>query len=655
MLVDIEDGRATRLRGNPEHPVTRGFLCAKVTKYLDREYSPERLLYPQKQVGVKGRGAKFERISWDEALGTIADRLTKIAAEFGGEAVLPYSYAGTMGLLNNASMDRRFFHRLGASRLDRTICSSTGAAGLVAAMGSRYSLDTEAFAQAKFIIAWGMNIHGTNVHLWPFIVEARRAGAKFVVIDPIKTRTASLADRHFAILPGSDLALVLGMVHVIVRDGLEDADYVAKYTEGFEELRTLAASYTPERVAELTGLIAEDVVWLAREYAAAKPAAIKLGYGVARGEFSGTAVQAIAGLPALVGAWRQMGGGLQMSTSQVFQFNRIALEIPELQPHPTRIANMSELGKLLTETNDPPVKAMVAYNSNPAAVAPNQRRVLRGLAREDLFTVVLDHLQTDTADYADILLPATTFLEHTDLYFAWGHHYLQLARPVVEAPGEAKSNVEVFRMLGRRMFGDACFEASEDEMIRQALASGHKFMDGVTLERLERDAFVRLNIGEHFLPFAEGGFETPSGKLRFVVQEYEAPAESRSGDAALRAKYPLEMLSSKNESSMNSTFGYRDGTDAETGTVHLHQDDAAARGIEDSDRVRVFNDRGALLLKARVDGAVREGVVRIPSTRWAKRSEDGFSVNVLTSERLADLGGGPALYNCLVQVEKCAD
>ncbi len=655
MLVDIEDGRATRLRGNPEHPVTRGFLCAKVTRYLDREYSPNRLLYPQKRVGSKGRGAKFERISWDEALGSIADRLKAVAAEFGGEAIVPYSYAGTMGLLNNASMDRRLFHRLGASRLDRTICSTTGSAGLVAAQGSRYSMDTEAFAQAKFVIAWGANIHGTNVHLWPFIVEARRAGAKFVVIDPIKTRTAGLADRHFAILPGSDLALVLGMVHVIVREGLEDADYVARYTEGFAELKALAAAYTPERVAELTALAAEDVEWLGREYATSKPAAIKVGYGVARGEFSGLAVQAIAGLPALVGAWRHAGGGLQLSTSQVFQFDRAALERPDLQPHGTRMANMSELGKLLTETNDPPVKALVVYNSNPAAVAPNQKRVLRGLAREDLFTVVLDHLQTDTADYADILLPATTFLEHTDLYFSWGHHYLQLARPVIEAPGEAKSNVEIFRLLGQRMFGDACFRDSEEEMIERALASGHRFMEGVTLERLEREASVRPNIGETFLPFAEGGFETPSGRLRFVSREYEAPAESRGGDAALRTKYPLEMLSSKNENSMNSTFGYRDGTDAETAAVHLHREDAGARGIEEGDRVRVFNDRGALLLKARVDGAVRQGVVRIPSTRWAKRSDDGLSVNALTSDRLADMGGGPALYNCLVQVEKCAD
>lgn len=655
MLVDIEDGRATRLRGNPGHPVTRGFLCAKVTKYLDREYSPDRLLYPQKRIGAKGRGAQFARIPWDEALDTISARLKRIAKEFGSEAILPYSYAGTMGLLNGSSMDRRFFHRLGASRLDRTICASTGAAGLTAAMGSRYGLDPEQFAQSKFIIVWGANVHGTNVHLWPFIVEARRAGAKLVVIDPVRTRTASLADRHFAIYPGSDLALVLGMVHVIVRDGLEDADYVARHTEGFDELRTLAASYAPSRVAELTGISAGEIEWLAREYATTSPAAIKLGYGTARGEFSGAAVQAIAGLPALVGAWRQAGGGLQMSTSQAFQFDRVALERPDLQPHATRMLNMSELGTVLTEVSDPPVKAMVVYNSNPAAIAPDQRRVLSGLAREDLFTVVLDHLQTDTADYADILLPATTFLEHTDLYLAWGHYYMQLARPAIPAPGEAKPNVEIFRMLGQRMFGDTCFHETDDEMIRKALASGHKFMDGITLERLEREAFVRLNIDGPFLPFAQGAFDTPSGKLRFVAQEYRPATESRRGDTELREKYPLELVSSKNDNSMNSTFGFRAAVDEETAVVHLHLQDAEAREIQHGDAVRVFNDRGQLLMQASVDNHVRPGVVRIPSTRWLKHSVDGYSVNALTSERLADMGGGPALYNCLVQVKKCAD
>jgi anaerobic selenocysteine-containing dehydrogenase len=659
LLVEIDGERATRLRGNPEHPVTQGFLCAKVTKYLDREYSPDRLLYPQKRIGPKGAGARFERIAWDEALDTITARLRNVADEFGSEAILPYSYAGTMGLLNNAGMDRRFFHRLGASRLDRTICSSTGGAGLTAAQGSRYSTEPEQFAQSKFIIAWAANIHGTNVHLWPFIVEARRRGATLVVIDPLRTRTAALADRHFAIHPGSDLALVLGMVHVIVGEGFEDADYVARYTSGFAELRELAKPYTPQRVSELTGMAAEDIVWLARSYATTQPAVIKLGYGVQRSEFGGATVQAIAGLPALVGAWRKAGGGLQLSTSQAFQLNRAALEMPELQPRDTRILNMSSLGQVLTEVNDPPVKALVVYNSNPAAIAPDQNAVLRGLARTDLFTVVLEQVQTDTADYADIVLPATTFLEHTDLYWSWGHHYMQLARAVLAAPGEAKSNVETFRALAMRMgFEDACFRDSEDDMMRAALASGHKYVEGITLDRLEGEPFVRLNVaaaGEPFLPYANGGFETASGKLEFGRFGHTPATESRSGDKELRSRFPLEMISSKNDDSMNSTFGYRDAVDRETAVIHLHPEDAAQREIQTGDRVTVRNDRGVLDLTAEVNETVRPGVVRIPSTRWARRAEDGRSVNVLTSNRLTDMSGGPTFYNCLVEVERCGD
>jgi len=668
MLVQVEDGRATKLRGDPEHPVTRGFLCGKVAKYLDRQYSPDRLLYPQKRVGEKGEG-RFERISWDEALDTIAERLGAVARGFGSEAILPYSYAGTMGLLNRDGMDRRFFHRLGASRLDRTICSSTGGAGLTATQGLRYGTEPEQFRDSKFILAWGANIHGTNIHLWPFIVEARRKGAKLYVIDPLRTRTAALADRHFRINPGSDLALALGMAHVIIGEDLYDHDYVARHTSGFEELRDLVCGYDPERVAALTGIAKEDVVQLAREYAGTRPSVIRLNFGMQRSERGGAGVRAIAALPALTGSWKQAGGGLQLSVSQAFQLNRAGLEMPELQMRSelgraARVVNMAELGSALTELDSPPVKAMVVYNSNPAAIAPNQNLVLRGMRRADLFTVVLEQTQTDTADYADILLPATTFLEHTDLYASYGHYYMQLGRPVVEAAGEARSNVQVFRALAERMgFDDACFKESEDDMIRSLLASGHSFLDGISFERLEREHSVRLNVsapGEPFLPFANG-FGTASGKCEFGAEtlEYAPPVESRHGDAALRRKYPLEFLSSKNDDSMNSTFGYRAAVDAETALLHMHADDAAVRGIQTGDRVRVFNDRGSLLLTADVRAGeasmVPPGVARAPSTRWGKRAADQRNANVLTSERLTDIGGGPTFYNCLVQVERCGD
>jgi len=665
MLVQVENGQATRLRGNPDHPVTRGFLCGKVARYLDREYSPERLLYPQKRIGAKGEG-RFERISWDEALDTIAQRLTATAREFGSESVLPYSYAGTMGLLNNAGMDRRFFHRMGASRLDRTICSSTGGAALTATLGFRYGTEPEQFRESKLILAWGANIHGTNIHLWPFIVEARRNGAKLVVIDPVRTRTAGLADWHIPIHPGSDLALALGMMHVIIGENLHDADYVARYTNGFDELRELVKQYEPERVSALTGIASQDIVQLAREYATTRPAVIRLNYGVQRSDRGGAAVRAITALPALTGSWREVGGGLQLSTSQAFQFNRPGLEMPELQKRSplgreARIVNMSELGKALTELDAPPVKAVVVYNSNPVAIAPNQNLVLRGLRRTDLFTVVLEQFQTDTADYADIVLPVTTFLEHTDVYLAYGHYHLQLARPAVKAPGETRSNVEIFRALALRMgFEDACFQDSEDDMIRMLLNSGHAFLNGITLERLDREHSVRLDTsppGEPFLPFAQGGFGTPSGKCEFGAQslDYTAPLESRFGDGALLRKFPLELISSKNDDSMNSTFGNRPATDHDTSIVHLNSSDAQSRGIRTGDRVRLFNDRGSLLLQAEVDGVVQPGVARAPSVRWPKRSPDGRSANALTSDRLTDIGGGPTFFSCLVEVERCGD
>ena len=654
MLVNVEDGTLTKLRGNPDHPVTRGFLCGKVAQYLEREYSPQRLLYPRKRTGKKGEG-RFERIGWDEALDTIAKKLGALADEFGPESILPYSYAGTMGLLNGSGMDRRFFHRLGASRLDRTICSSTGGAGLTATLGFRYGTEPEQFSRAKFIIAWGANIHGTNVHLWPFIVEAKRNGAKLIAIDPVRTRTAALADRHLRVNPGSDLALALGLMHVIIGEKLHDGDFLEKFTNGFDALAKRARAYDPERVAALTGIAKEDIVQLARDYATVRPAVIRANYGLQRSERGGAAVRAIAALPALTGSWKEVGGGLQLSTSQAFQFNRKALEMPELGPK-ARTVNMSELASALTTLDEPPVKAIVVYNSNPAAIAPDQNRVLKGFRREDLFTVVLEQFQTDTADYADILLPSTTFLEHTDIYLAYGHYHLQLARPAITAPGEAKSNVDVFRELAGRMgLEDQCFKDSEDDMIRALLNSGHPFLQGITLERLDRERSVRLNVPTPFLPFAEGDFGTASGKCELDVPDYVPPVESRFGDESLRKKFPLEFVSSKNDDSMNSTFGNRDSVDKQTSVLHIATEDAEPRGIRTGDLVRAFNERGSLVLTAEVDGVVGRGVVRAPAVRWAKRSQDGRSVNALTSERLADMGGGPTFYSCLIEVEKCGD
>jgi anaerobic selenocysteine-containing dehydrogenase len=664
VLVTVEDGRATKLRGNPEHPVTRGFLCGKVAQYLEREYHPNRLLYPMRRVGAKGERT-FERITWDEALDAIVTRLRTIADEFGPESILPYSYAGTMGLLNNAGMDRRFFHRLGASRLDRTICSSAGGVGLTQALGYRYGTEPEQFRHSKLILAWGANILGNNVHLWPFITEARRNGARLYVIDPHRNRTGAAADRHYFINPGSDMALALAMMHVIAGENLHDADYVARHTAGFDGLRERVKQWTPGRAAELTGISAEEIVALAREYATTQPSAIRVNYGVQRSERGATAVRTIALLPALTGSWKHVGGGLQLSTSQAFQVNRAGLERADLQQkslgREARIVNMSTLGHALNELSDPPVKAIVVYNSNPAAIAPNQNAVMRGFHRDDLFTVVLEQFPTDTADVADIVLPVTTFLENTDLFLAYGHYYLQFARPALDPPGECRSNVEIFRRLALRMgFDDACFHDTEDDMIRTLLGSGHPFLEGITLDRLEREHSVRLNVapaGDPYLPFAEGNFGTPDGKchLDFDALDYVPPIESRHGDAALRAKFPLELISPKNDDSMNSTFGHRDAVDRQTATLFLSSTDAAARGIQNDDLVRVFNDRGSCTLTASVDGRVRAGVVSAPSVRWSKRSPGGRGINAVTSERLTDYGGGATFYSCLVEVERIGD
>ena len=664
VLVTIDGDKATKLRGDPQHPFTKGFLCAKVARYLEREYSPQRLLYPLRRTGRKGEG-RFVQVSWDEALDEISIRLKRICVKYGPEAVLPYSYAGTMGLLQGAGMDRRFFHRLGASRLDRTICAATGNAGLTEALGFRYGTDPEQFRHAKLIVAWGANIHGTNVHLWPFIAEARRNGAKLYTIDPVTTRTATLADKHFPLYPGSDLALALGMIHVLIGEGLTDADYIARHTSGFDSLKKRAAEYPPEKVEALTGIPKREIVELARDYGSLRPAAIRLNFGMQRSERGGKATRVIALLPALTGSWKEPGGGLFLSTSQAFVFNRAGLEMPDLQMkslgREARLVNMSELGKVLTELKEPPVMGLVVYNSNPGAIAPNLNLVRAGLRRLDLFTVVMEHFQTDTADYADFVLPATTWLEHTDLYYAYGHYYLQMARPALDAPAETKSNLEIFRLLAKRMgFDDGCFDETEDDMMRTALDSGHAHMDGITLERLERERSIRLNLspaGAPFLPFAEGGFGTADGKcdLRAETLAYTPPVESRLGDKWLRRSYPLELVSSKNDNSLSSTFGFRSDVDRQTAVLAMHWDDAEQRDIVTGDTVRVFNGRGSCLLTARVDGSVRPGVVRAPSVRWAKKALDRQNSNVLTSDRLTDIGGGPVFHSCLVQVEKCAE
>jgi anaerobic selenocysteine-containing dehydrogenase len=677
VLITVDEGTATKIQGDPAHPVTRGFLCAKVAKYLDRVYSPDRVLYPMKRVGAKGpspqgKASPFKRISWDQALDEIAGRFRKIVAEFGSEAILPYSYGGTLGVLNGAGMDRRFFHRLGASQLDRTICSAAGNAGMKSVLGGSLGTEPEQFSQSRYIIAWAANIHGNNVHLWPFVEEARRKGAKLVVIDPYRTRTARCADWYLPINPGTDAALALGMMHVIINERLHDADYVARYTSGFNELREKVQQYTPNLVAKWTGISSADIVKLAREYATVRPAAIRLNYGVQRSENGGMATRAVAMLPCITGSWKEIGGGFQMSISGAFELNREAIKRTDLMEkslgRPARMVNMVELGKALNNLDEPPVQAMFVYNSNPAAVCPNRNDVVRGLLRPDLFTVVHEQFFTDTTDYADIVLPATTFFEHKELQTSYGHYFLQVSEQAIEPLGECRSNVETFRALAQRMgFEDACFEDSVHQMIDQALVSPNPWLQGIDRARLERESQVRLNFGDQssiakpFLPFANGNFLTKSGKAELYSEALKAqgldpvldfipPTESRHTHEA--AAFPLELLARKPDNFLNTTFSNLPTvqTMEEMGLLEMSANDAGPRGIRDGDNVRVFNHRGEILLKARVGGVVQPGVVSA-KLYWAKFTQGNRNINVLTSEKLTDLGNSATFYSVLVEVE----
>src|ERR1700734_453356 len=683
VLITVEDGRATKIQGDPGHPVTQGFLCAKVAKYLDRVYSPDRVLYPMRRITPKGNATAsneaWQRITWDEALDEISERFRNITAEFGPEGILPYSYGGTLGALNGGSMDRRFFTRLGASELERTICSSAGEAGLESVMGVKLGTEPEQFVNSRYIIAWASNIHGNNVHLWPFIAEARRRGAKLVVIDPYRTRTAACADWYLPINPGTDAALALAMMHVIIGEGLHDADYVARYTLGFDQLREKVKAYPPERAAQWTGIAAEDIRKLAREYAAIRPAVIRVNYGVQRSEGGGMATRAISMLPCITGSLKEAGGGIHLSTSSAFDLNKHSLRRPDLRPQGAktpRVVNMVELGKALNTLSDPPLKALLVYSSNPAAVCPNHNEVVRGLRRPDLFTVVHEQFLTDTTDYADIVLPATTFFEHKDLQAAYGHYYLQISDQAIEPLGECRSNVELFRALATRMgFNDECFHESVDEMIDGALLSNDPWLQGITRKRLQNESQVRLNFApstpsaskpadgapQPFLPFARGNFRTPSGRAELYseavkslgldpVAEFTPPSESRYGSD--KATFPLELLARKADNFLNSTFSNLPSIQQmeDTDLLEMHSADARSRGIVDGAPVRVYNQRGEIFLKARVDGAVQPGAVSA-RLNWAKLSPGFRNINVLTSEKLSDLGNSATFYSVLVEVE----
>lgn len=660
LLTTVENGVAIKVHGNPEHPQTGGVLCNKVSRYTERTYHPERLLQPQKRVGPKGSG-QFEPVSWDAALTDIAGRLKAIAAR-NPEAIVPYSYAGTMGQVQSESMAARFFNRLGASFLDRTICATAGGEGFTQTLGGKVGMRVEFFAESKLIIIWGSNSIGSNLHFWRYAQQAKRDGAKLVCIDPRKSETAEKCHEHIALLPGTDAALALALMHELITHDWLDHDYIARHTLGWQALKERALQWPPERAAEVCRVPVEQIRALARDYGQCfvnrQPAAIRLNYGMQRVRGGGNAARAVACLPALIGAWRHRAGGVLLSSSGQFPVEKAALQRPDLlQGRQPRTINMSTIGNaLLAEASPqfgPKIKALIVYNSNPVAVAPESGKVVQGFAREDLFTVVLEHFKTDTADYADYLLPATTQLEHWDVHSAYGHTDALLNRPAIAPLGLAKPNTQIFRELAAHMgFTEPCFSEDDETLCRTV------YGDRIDFGQLLDKGFVTLNLPD--APFAAGNFPTPSGRCEFFserlaalgldglpdhVPNYEIPGSS--------SQYPLAMISPPARNFLNSSFvNVKSLRDIEGEPVlEMHADDAAARGINSGAVVTVFNARGKYRVKAEVSARARPGVVNGLGIWWRKLGLDGTNVNQLTSQHLTDLGRGPVFYDCLVEVQ----
>jgi anaerobic selenocysteine-containing dehydrogenase len=656
LVTTVENGVATKVHGNPEHRHTDGVLCTKVSRYTERTYHPDRILHPMRRVGPKGSG-RFERVTWDSALVDIAQRLRDIAA-VDSQAILPYSYCGTMGLVQGDSMAMRFFNQLGASLLDRTICSSAGVEGLVQTLGAKVGMKVEFFAESKLILIWGSNSITSNLHFWRVAQAAKRTGAKLVCIDPRRTETAEKCHEHVQLKPGTDAALALALMHELIVNDWLDHDYIARHTVGWEGLRERALRWTPERASEVCGVPVGQIRSLARDYATIKPAAIRLNYGVQRVRGGGNAARAVACLPALTGAWRHRAGGMLLGSSGAFPVDRPALQRPDLLAgRAPRTINMVAIGDALagqsSEQFGPKIEAVVVYNSNPVAVAPDSSKVVAGFAREDLFTVVLEHFQTDTADYADYILPATTQLEHWDIHLSYGHTDVVLNRPAIEPVGESKPNTQIFRELAQRMgFDDPCFSEDDESLCRLAYGSR------VDFEELLARGFSTLPIPD--APFAQGAFPTPSGKCEFFSERLARQGLDGLPDhvpnyeaAGTSTRYPLAMISPPARNFLNSTFvNVRSLRDIEgEPLLEIHASDAAARGITSGAVVRVFNGRGEYRCRAEVSQRARPGVVNGLGVWWRKLGMDGTNVNQLTSQNLTDMGRGPVFYDCSVEVE----
>jgi anaerobic selenocysteine-containing dehydrogenase len=659
-MVEVKYGKAEKLYGNPDHPFTRGTLCAKVNHYLERVYHQDRVLHPLKRVGAKGE-ERFERVSWDEALADIAARWQTIMKESGAEAIMPYSSAGNQGMIQMASLDRRLFGLLGCTKLERGICGEVASTGLIATNGTGFGVDPEELVHSRFIVLWGTNTIVTNMHLWPTIVEARKRGAKIVVVDPIRTRTAEQADWHIALRPASDSALALAMMHVIIRDGLVDHDYVSKYAEGYDQLAERAQSYSPGKVAPITGLSVEEIERFAHEYATTRPSLLRPLIGIEHHRNGAMMFRTLACLPVLIGAWRERGGGLSRSTGalQYSTLNNAGVVMPEKDKPGVRVLNMRDLGNDLCSTElNPPIRSICIYNANPVVTIPNQQRIIEGLRREDLFTVVHDLFVTETARFADYVLPATSQIESLDLMPAWGHQYLSLNRPAIAPEGESVSNTELFRRLARALGRTEPWLFESDEaLLHTALNSKHPWMKGITFERLWEEGYARLNEQRDWRPFANGGFKTGSGKALLWSEQLRAKGIDplpNADEIRLPKANELQLITGKTLHFLNSSYSHVERHARREGTllIELCAEDATSRGLSDGEIVEVYNRQGSIAAECRISERVRTGVAWMPFGGLRDAQGNDRSVNTLTPEEPTDWGGGSGFYDTFVEVRK---
>jgi len=686
-IYHVEDGKLVEVTGDPAHPMTRGGLCVKLKDFAEHHYNPDRLLYPMKRVGPKGSG-KYQRISWDEALSTIKSKWTEIIDQYGSTAIMPHAYLGNQGTANGLTAGDAFFNRLGSTVAEKTYCESGSSTAWVMTVGPTGGLDVESLAYAKYIIVWGMNMVSTNLHAWPFVLEAKSKGAKIVVIDPFRSRTAKQADWHIAIKPGTDAALALGMMNVIIEEGLVDYDYVEKYTLGYEDLKARAAEFPVERVSEITGIPAADIVKLAREYATTPPAAIREGVAVERCPGGGDAVRAITCLPALIGAWRHVGGGAVEMPIYEFPMSVAHVSRPDWIKPGTRVLNELDLGAALTGKMklDPPIKSVFVYNSNPVSQAPDAGELVRGLQREDLFTVCSELFITDTAKYADILLPSTMQAEQYDIMVTWGHLYIMLNQPAIPAPGECVANIDLFRKLAKTMgFNDEYWDLTDDEWLTLSYDWSAPALEGITLDVLKKEGWKRLNVGmpDVRTPHAEGNFKTPSGKCEFKssmaeggnmvldvwrsgytemqvggyvdpVPNYIPPHEVIDSEQKKAAQFPLNLISPKPHAFLNTQYGNEGPQMKRQGEqrIMINPTDAASRSIANGAYVRVFNERGTFEAKADLTDDVGAGLIVTNVGHWPGLNRTGTAVNSTTAPRHANLGQAGVYSDNRVEVER---